>query len=135
MTHSVNVFIQANQARQYGQHMTPRSRNDKEYFPQDWFIDRLDALGVPYEPQGRNSYPDFWVGGIKNQPKEGYEIKSLRFSDNKPARRDYDSNSTVPSGRKDDCDIFLEAVLKPEKLSKDLKKRTHQATFRFDQKP
>ena len=54
MTHSVDIFIQAHQARQNGIHMTPRSVNDKEYFPQDWFIDRLNGLGTPYQQQGRN---------------------------------------------------------------------------------
>ncbi len=87
--------------------MTPRSANDKEYFPQDWFIDRLNALGTPYQQQVRNSYPDFWVGDLSHQPKEGFEIKSLSFANGRPARKDYDSNSTVPSGKKDGHDVFL----------------------------
>lgn len=85
--------------------MTPRSKNDKEYFPQDWFIDRLKFTGLPYQQQGRNSYPDFWVGD--DSLIEGYEIKSLAFANGRPARRDYDSNSTIPCGRKQGRDIFL----------------------------
>jgi hypothetical protein len=69
---------------------------------------RLGArLAVPCA-QGRNSYPDFWVGDDdQTTPIEGYEIKSLAFAKGKPARRDYDSNSTIPAGRKDGRDVFL----------------------------
>ena len=38
---------------------------------------------------------------------EGYEIKSLSFKNQRPARKDYDSNSTIPSGRKQERDVFL----------------------------
>ena len=107
MTHSVDIFIQSHQAWQNGIPMMPRSANDKEYFPQDWFIDRLQASGIPYLTQGRNSYPDFWVGDPSHQPKEGFEIKSLSFANGRPARKDYDSNSSVPSGKKDGHDVFL----------------------------
>jgi len=85
--------------------MQPRSANDKEYFAQDWFIDRLKALGVEFEQQGRNSYPDFWVG--KDDARDGFEIKSLAFTGGKPARKDIDFNSTIPSGRKQGANIFL----------------------------
>jgi len=85
--------------------MEPRSANDKEYFAQDWFIDRLEALGVPYTQQGRNSYPDFWVG--EGEAREGYEIKSLAFNRGRPARRDIDFNSTIPSGLKEGSTVFL----------------------------
>jgi hypothetical protein len=104
-THALNVFCQMVTACQQGQCMLPRSANDKEYFAQDWFIDRLKALGVSYEQQGRNSYPDFWVGTGKDQ--EGYEIKSLAFTGSKPARKDIDFNSTIPSGHKQGHDVFL----------------------------
>lgn len=107
MTHSVEIFIAACKAIAKGVHMKPRSANDKEYFPQDWFADRVGSLGLPSHPQGRNSYPDFWVGGNAQLPYEGYEIKSLAFSNGKPARKDYDSNSTIPSGSKDGRDTFL----------------------------
>lgn len=103
-------------AIQAGVPMKPRSANDKEYFAQDWFIDRLDAAGVSYQQQGRNSYPDFWL--FDDSLKEGFEIKSLAFippsprqatrgQTGKPARKDIDFNSTIPSGKKDGHDIFL----------------------------
>ena len=85
--------------------MKPRSGNDKEYFAQDWFIDRLKALGLDFEQQGRNSYPDFWVG--KGDAVEGFEIKSLAFARGKPARKDIDFNSTIPSGVKQGRTVFL----------------------------
>jgi hypothetical protein len=88
-----------------GTAMKPRSANDKEYFAQDWFIDRLNALKVEFLQQGRNSYPDFWVGA--DEDREGYEIKSLAFTGGKPARKDIDFNSTIPSGRKEGSDVFL----------------------------
>jgi hypothetical protein len=34
-------------------------------------------------------------------------VKSLAFARGKPARKDYDSNSTIPSGRREDRDVFL----------------------------
>lgn len=107
MTHSVEIFLAAYQAIAAGVLMIPRSANDKEYFPQDWFAARVDALGLPLCLRGRNSYPDFWIGDDSRLPVEGYEIKSLAFSKGRPARKDYDSNSTIPSGRKDGRDVFL----------------------------
>jgi len=107
MTYSIDIFLAAHQAIAAGTHMIPRSTNDKEYFPQDWFADRVGSLGLPLHPQGRNSYPDFWVGDDARPPREGYEIKSLAFSNGRPARKDYDSNSTIPSGHKDGRDTFL----------------------------
>lgn len=87
--------------------MIPRSAGDKEFFPQDWLIDRLVAAGLPFAPQGRNSYPDFWVGDSVAAPIEGYEVKSLAFARGRPARPEFDSNSTIPSGRKLGRDVFL----------------------------
>jgi hypothetical protein len=104
-THALDIFCQIVTACRHGRCMLPRSANDKEYFAQDWFIHRLETIGVPYEQQGRNSYPDFWVGVGEDQ--EGYEIKSLAFARGRPARRDIDFNSTIPSGRKQGRDIFL----------------------------
>ena len=89
--------------------MTPRSANDKEYFAQDWFIDRLEAVGLPYVQQGRNSYPDFWVG--EGDGREGHEIKSLAFTRGRPARKDIDFNSTIPSGLKEGSAVFIVFVL------------------------
>lgn len=101
MTHSVAIYLASERAVRAGIPMTPRSANDKEYFPQDWFADRLNTLQLRFVQNGRNSYPDFWV------ENEGYEVKCLRFARGKPARKDYDSNSTVPSGRNQDKDVFM----------------------------
>lgn len=87
-----------------GATMTPRSKDDKEYFAQDWFKARLEEAGLVYVQQGRNSYPDFLV---TSPPAEGYEIKSLAFTGGRPARRDIDFNSTIPSGRKNGQNVFL----------------------------
>lgn len=104
-SHSVDIFCEIAAACRRGIRMKPRSPNDKEYFAQDWFIDRLKTVGVGFEQQGRNSYPDFWVGGEKEI--EGYEIKSLAFVKGRPARTTIDFNSTIPSGRKAGRDVFL----------------------------
>ncbi len=94
MTHSVEIFLAASQAVQQGVDMVPQSRGDKEFFAQNWFIDRLESIDLPYVPQGRNSYPDFWAGSEQSLPVEGYEVKSLAFAKGKPARKDFDSNSS-----------------------------------------
>lgn len=101
----VDIFCEMARACRAGACMRPRSANDKEYFAQDWFIDRLNALGVPFEQQGRNSYPDFWVGAEPGIA--GCEIKSLAFANGRPARTTIDFNSTIPSGRKLGRDVFL----------------------------
>ncbi|MEJ2388683.1 MAG: hypothetical protein P8Y27_15670 [Chromatiaceae bacterium] len=59
MTHSIEIFLAAQRAISASVHMIPRSANDKEYFPQDWFADRVRELGLLCAQQGRNSYPDF----------------------------------------------------------------------------
>ena len=93
--------------------MTPRSANDKEYFAQDWFEQRLQAIALPYVQQGRNSYPDFIVNGAG--VSEGYELKSLEFKATKTGRfatrKDIDFNSTIPSGFKNNRHIFLVFIL------------------------
>jgi hypothetical protein len=104
-THALDVFCEMASACRQGKRMRPRSANDKEYFAQDWFIDRLKALKVEFIQQGRNSYPDFCVG--PEDDREGFEIKSLAFARGKPARKDIDFNSTIPSGRKQGSNIFL----------------------------
>jgi hypothetical protein len=104
-TQAIDVFCEMSAAYRQGIRMVPRSANDKEYFAQDWFIDRLQALGLVYVQQGRNSYPDFWVG--EGDATEGFEIKSLAFARGKPARKDIDFNSTIPSGRKQGRHVFL----------------------------
>ncbi len=104
-TNAVSIFLKMVQAVRRGVTMKPRSANDKEYFAQDWFADRLNAAGVTFQQQGRNSYPDYLIMAPK--PAEGYEVKSLAFTGGRPARRDIDFNSTIPSGRKDGQDVFL----------------------------
>lgn len=107
-TNVVTIFVRMAEAVREGVPMTPRSANDKEYFAQDWFISRLNELAIPFTQQGRNSYPDFLVG---EDPSEGFESKTLAFLSGRrggrPARRDIDFNSTIPSGRKDGRDVFL----------------------------
>jgi len=102
---AIDIFCEMARACSQGKCLLPRSANDKEYFAQDWFIDRLKALGVEFVQQGRNSYPDFWVGA--GDGREGYEIKSLALAGGNPARKDIDFNSTIPSGRKEGANIFL----------------------------
>src|SRR5438309_1050310 len=97
-TNAVDVFAQMVDAMRQGATMTPRGASDKEYFAQDWFAARLNEFGLSYVQQGRNSYPDFLVTGAATT--EGYEIKSLSFKHGRPARRDIDFNSTIPSGRR-----------------------------------
>jgi hypothetical protein len=67
------------------------SRQDKEFPFQNWVRDRLDELNIPFDPGGRNSYPDFTMVPVT----EGYEVKSLAY----PGRdMSFDSNSQVPTG-------------------------------------
>jgi len=104
-TQAIEIFCRMCEACRQDVRMQPRSANDKEYFAQDWFIQRLESLGLPHVQQGRNSYPDFWVG--EGEDREGYEIKSLAFTRGKPARKDIDFNSTIPSGCKQNSTVFL----------------------------
>jgi len=104
-TRAVDILLELARACRQGVRMVPRSASDKEYFAQDWFIDRLKAVRLAFEQQGRNSYPDFWVG--KGELIEGFEVKSLAFAGGKPARKDIDFNSTIPSGRKEGRNVFL----------------------------
>lgn len=61
--------------------------------------------GLVLQENGRNSYPDFWA--TRGALREGYEIKSLAFARGKPARKDIDFNSTIPTGLKEGSPIFL----------------------------
>ena len=108
-TLAVEIFAEAVSACRAAVHMTPRSVNDKEYFAQDWFEQRLQAIGLSYTQQGRNSYPDFIVNGAS--ASEGYELKSLGFANGRPARADLDFNSTIPSGFKNNRHVFLVFIL------------------------
>jgi len=73
---------------------TARSKDDKEYFIQDWVAERASAAGLGVVQSGRNAYPDFWLTG---RTTFGNEVKSLaRKANGEPARADMDFNSTVP---------------------------------------
>lgn len=85
--------------------LAPRSANDKEYFAQDWLAHRLDELGFPYTPSGRNTYPDFWVG--PDVGVFGVEVKGLAVNRGRPARSDFDTNSTIPSGEKNGLPVYV----------------------------
>lgn len=85
--------------------MQPRSASDKEYFAQDWIALQLDELGWTYSISGRNTYPDFWVGEEGQDQRFGVEVKSLGFV-KKPARKDFDTNSTIPGGEKEGRPVY-----------------------------
>jgi len=111
MTHSIEIFIAAHQAMAAGIDMIPRSAGDKEAFAHDWFAARVGSLGLPLHPQGRHHYPDFWVGEETHPPAEGYEVQSLALRNARPARKDYDSDSRLPTQPKDPRDCFLVFLL------------------------
>jgi hypothetical protein len=75
------------------------SRQDKEFHFQNWVKQRLVELQVPFEPGGRNSYPDFRMVPVT----EGYEVKGLAY----PGRdKSFDSNSQVPTGFHNGREIY-----------------------------
>ncbi len=74
-----------------GIEITRESRSDKEFPFQNWIKDRLTETGIPYDVNGRNSYPDFTL--VRNPI--GFEVKGLTY----PGREmNYDSNSQFPTG-------------------------------------
>lgn len=82
-----------------GELIKRESSKDKEFHFQNWFGARLDAMGQPYEPGGRNSYPDFRIVS----PPDGYEIKGLAY----PGRdASFDSNSQVPTGHHNGRSVY-----------------------------
>lgn len=84
--------------------MQPRSAGDKEYFAQDWLADRMNEIGYTFAISGRNTYPDFWVG--EGADRFGVEVKSLAFANGRPARSDFDTNSTIPGGEKQGFAVY-----------------------------
>lgn len=105
-TLAIDLFLAMDTAVRATVPMMPRSREDKEYFAQDWFADQAAQVpGLALTSRGRNSYPDFWAE--RGAVKEGYEIKALAFNNGKPARSDIDFNSSVPSGLKEGRAMFL----------------------------
>lgn len=66
-------------------------KRDKEFHFQDWFENRLNNLGLAFDPPARITYPDFRFIEVPL----GFEVKGLGF----PGREaNFDSNSQVPTG-------------------------------------
>jgi len=87
----VEVFTHCVTAIRKGALIQRVSSTDKEYHFQNWFKDRLDAIGANFEIGGRNSYPDFRMVAAT----DGFELKGLAY----PGRdASFDSNSQVPTG-------------------------------------
>ena len=87
-----------------------RSKDDKEYFVQDWVEERAAEARCEVEAQGRNKYPDFWLS--LDGTTIGNEVKSLAHHPNgRPARKDLDFNSTAPQSLMQGRDCFLTFVL------------------------
>ena len=75
------------------------SSSDKEFHFQNWFRDRLAALGENTESGGRNSYPDFRMVAHP----DGFEVKGLAY----PGREaSFDSNSQLPTGHHNGRTIY-----------------------------
>lgn len=53
-TNCLNIFLKMVDSVRRGVPMNTRSANDKDYFAQDWFADRLEDAGVEFQQQGRN---------------------------------------------------------------------------------
>src|SRR3972149_858194 len=88
---AVPVFASCVKAIRSNELIRRVSKSDKEFHFQNWFKDRLDALGGHYEVGGRNSYPDFRMVAAT----DGFELKGLAY----PGRdASFDSNSQVPTG-------------------------------------
>ncbi len=95
----VDVFLECAKAIASGVLIRRESRRDKEFHFQDWFSERLKAVGVTFDQNGRNAYPDF----VLTQFAEGYELKALAW----PGREaTFDSNSQVPSGHHNGRDVY-----------------------------
>lgn len=87
----IEVFLACDTAIVAGKPGTRTSKDDKEFHFQNWFKQRLEEAGIPFEQRGRNSFPDFQMEDVS----EGYEVKSLAF----PGRHvSFDANSKVPTG-------------------------------------
>lgn len=109
-TLAAELFLSMTAAIKSGIAMIPRSKEDKEHFPQDWFSDCAKALpDITLQPSGRNTYPDFWA--TRGELREGYEIKSLAITKGVPARKDIDFNSSIPSGVKMGHRAYLVFIL------------------------
>lgn len=99
MTECFNIFAECAKAILNGELIESVSAKDKEFHFQNWFQKRLSDLGLFFDLNGRNSYPDFRLVSIP----EGYEVKGLAW----PGReKNYDSNSQVPTGQHNGREIF-----------------------------
>ena len=99
MSTCFDIFYECAKAIHDGELIEKDSDKDKEFHFQNWFQKRLDHLGIDYDLNGRNSYPDF---RLVSTP-EGYEIKGLAW----PGRENnYDANSQVPTGFHNGRTIF-----------------------------
>jgi hypothetical protein len=86
------IFLECSRAIDASELISRVSSTDKEFSFQNWFADRLRALGLNFDEPSRNAYPDFRLVDYS----VGFEIKGLGF----PGREaNYDCNSQVPSGR------------------------------------
>ncbi len=75
------------------------SSSDKEFHFQNWFRDRMQAVGEHIETGGRNSYPDFRMVNYT----DGFEVKGLAY----PGREaSFDSNSQLPTGHHNGRTIY-----------------------------
>lgn len=93
------VFLECARAIETSQLITRVSTTDKEYSFQNWFSDRLSALGMNFDEPSRNAYPDFRLVDFP----VGFEIKGLGF----PGREaNYDCNSQIPSGCHNGREIY-----------------------------
>ena len=87
----VRAFTQCVRAIADGVMISRVSSSDKEFHFQNWFRDRLLAVGENVETGGRNSYPDFRMVKFT----DGFEVKGLAY----PGREaSFDSNSQLPTG-------------------------------------
>jgi hypothetical protein len=95
----VRVFTQCVKAIGDGVMIRRVSSSDKEFHFQNWFRDRLQALGEHIETGGRNSYPDFRMVAHT----DGFEVKGLAY----PGREaSFDSNSQLPTGHHNGRTIY-----------------------------
>ena len=95
----VRVFTQCVRAIADGVMIRRVSSSDKEFHFQNWFRDRLHAVGENIETGGRNSYPDFRM--VKYT--DGFEVKGLAY----PGREaSFDSNSQLPTGHHNGRTIY-----------------------------
>lgn len=85
------VFLECTRAIEASELIQRVSSSDKEFSFQNWFANRLAAIGLTFDQPSRNRYPDFQ---LVDYPI-GFEIKGLGF----PGREaNYDCNSQVPRG-------------------------------------